>query len=306
MRAFLLAGILAVSTSFLMAQTPVKVEGLNASSAETVISVSLVSSSIGSYSKVNGLQEWVSDFVEFNSHIVQKYRARFDFRLEGTVLWVTMTDFQGLNSDGWGQALIPAKGAEQKLILQMVDRLNSTQKLLPASPPVAATNGRAAAPPPAPFSGLQVPSIPGSDSNSQSSNRAAAEPASIPAPRESAVPVTSTKAYPPTIVEISLGMPYAAAHKIGVALYSPKQLNGLNFHSGSMLRGEAWAEDNSNATAVAASNSGLVDFVAREKTYPNVTARPTWDNFRKALIAQYGPPSRENEGGEDVPPIVES
>ena len=146
MQTWFLVGILAASTSFLAAQSPVKVEGLDASSAETVISASLASSGSGGYSKVQGLQEWVSDYVEFNGHMVQRYRARYDFRLEGTTLWVTMNDLQGLNSDGWGQALIPAKGAEQKLILQMVDRLVAAQRTLPASEQSVATSPSASTP----------------------------------------------------------------------------------------------------------------------------------------------------------------
>jgi hypothetical protein len=158
-RAYVVAGILAVSTSFLAAQTPVKVDGLDASSAQTVISASLVSSGTGSYSKMEGLQEWVSDFAEFNSHLVEKYRARYDFRLEGTVLWVTMSDLQEWGPDGWGQTVIPAKGAEQKLILQMVDRLNAARSTLPAAeqsvarptpaPTSAAQAGGSSQPPPA-------------------------------------------------------------------------------------------------------------------------------------------------------------
>jgi hypothetical protein len=85
-RACLLVGILAVSTSFLAAQTPVKVEGLDGASAEIVISASLAASGIGSYSRVQGLQEWVSDYTQFNNHFVQTDRARYDFRLEGTEL----------------------------------------------------------------------------------------------------------------------------------------------------------------------------------------------------------------------------
>jgi len=89
MRARLLVGILAVSTSILLAQTPEKMEGLDASTVETVISAGLATAQVGNYSKVQGLEEWVSDYAEFSSHLVQTYRARYDFRLEGNVLWVS-------------------------------------------------------------------------------------------------------------------------------------------------------------------------------------------------------------------------
>ena len=93
-----------------------------------MLSASLAESGIGSYSKVQGLQEWVSDYTQFNNHFVQTDRARYDFRLEGSVLWVRMSDLQTLTTDGWAPTSIPAKGAEQKLILQMVDRLNADRR----------------------------------------------------------------------------------------------------------------------------------------------------------------------------------
>jgi WG repeat protein len=152
-----LAGILAISISFLAAQTPGRVDGLDASSAETVLSASLAESGIGSYSNVQGLQEWVSDYTQFNNHFVQTDRARYDFRLEGSVLWVRMSDLQTLTTDGWAPTSIPAKGAEQKLILQMVDRLNADRRALPPSAPLVA-DGVPPSPPQAPDPAL--PAVP--------------------------------------------------------------------------------------------------------------------------------------------------
>lgn len=296
MRTRLLIGILAVSTSLLAAQVPATVAGVNPGSAETLIAASLAADQIGSYSKTPGLAEWVSDFKEFNSHLVEKYRARYDFRLEGNVLSISMRDLEEWGGDGWTRPMIAAKGAEQKLIAQMADRVISEQRILQASPPVAAMNGRTATPPPAPSGGLRIAMIPGSNPPPRPSETAGSEPAPT-APQQSAASVTSAAGYKPTIADISLGMPYGAAHKIGIGLYGPTQQQGLNFNAGDRLRGEAWAEDDGNATAVAANDNGQVDFVARERTYRNPAARPTWDNFRKALIAQYGPPSTENVSG---------
>ncbi len=72
----------------------------------------------------------------------------------------------------------------------------------------------------------------------------------------------------------------------------------MKFNVGPLLRGEAWAGDSNSATAVAATDAGRVDFVARDKSYyQDKEGKPAWGNFRRALIAKYGPPSREEEGG---------
>jgi len=295
MRARLLVGILVVSTSFSVAQTPAKLEGMNASSAETAIAASLASMHIDNYSKVQGAQEWVSDFQEFNGHLVERYRARYDFRLDGNVLWVTMQDLEEWGTSGWEKPLIPAKGSEQKLIAQMVDHLSSVRKTLPASPPVVATNSSAVAPPPVPSNGKRAQSLPGDSSIPQPPSRTATETTQIPESRKSTV-APSTPAQSPTIVGISLGMPYAAAGKIGAGLYPGTKIQGLTFNAGPIFRGEAWV-GSSGGTAVSATDGGRVDFVARIKYYQDKEGKPTWDNFRKTLIAQYGSPSREEEGG---------
>jgi hypothetical protein len=198
MRARLLVGILAVSTSILLAQTPEKMEGLDASTVETVISAGLATAQVGNYSKVQGLEEWVSDYAEFSSHLVQTYRARYDFRLEGNVLWVTMRDLQGLGPDGWGQSLIPAKGAEQKLILQMVGYLNAARRTLPpsqlalvnATPPMApGAPGRDPLRPGQPASPNQQPRLPleraSAAGTSQTAPMAAVEPRDTNASQQS-------------------------------------------------------------------------------------------------------------------------
>ncbi len=192
---------------------------VNASSAETVIAASLMSLQISHYSKVEGLQEWVSDFQEFSSHLVERYRARYDFKLEGDVLWVSMQDLEEMGTSGWEKPLIPAKGAEQKLIAQMADRLSAARRVLPASPAVAATSRPTVGPQTVAFSGVRPPVIPGSNSVPEPRSREAVEPPPMPAPPEPAPTVRSAPGQPPTIVDISLGMPYAAAHKIGTGLY---------------------------------------------------------------------------------------
>jgi hypothetical protein len=50
-----------------------------------------------------------------------------------------MSDLQTLTTDGWVPTSIQAKGAEQKLILQMVDRLNADRRALPPSQPSVAS-----------------------------------------------------------------------------------------------------------------------------------------------------------------------
>jgi hypothetical protein len=299
MRARLLVGILVISTSFSVAQTPAKLEGMNASSAETVIAASLASMHIDNYSKVQGAQEWVSDFQEFNSHLVERYHARYDFRLDGNVLWVSMRDLEEWGASGWEKPLIPAKGSEQKLIAQMVDHLSSVRKTLPASPPVVTTNSSAVAPHPGPSNEVREQSLPGDSSIPQPPSRAAADPPPTPEPRKSAA-APRAPAQSPTIVGISLGMPYAAASKIGAGLYPGTNITGLTFNAGPIFRGEAWVGGSSGATAVSATDGGRVDFVARVKYYQDKGGKPTWDNFRKTLIAQYGSPSREEVAGEGI------
>jgi hypothetical protein len=95
-------------------------------------------------------------------------------------------------------------------------------------------------------------------------------------------------------------MPYAAADKIGAGLYPGTKIAGLTFNAGPIFRGKAWVGDTNSATAVSLTDGGRVDFVARTKHFQDKGGEPTWDNFRKTLIDQYGSPSREEVAGEGI------
>jgi len=83
-----------------------------------------------SYSVDPASQDIVSGQEEFHAHL-QIYRARFRFHLEGDTLRVTMEDLQAQTTRGWGPALIPAKGAEAKLIDEVLAQLKATSQQQP-------------------------------------------------------------------------------------------------------------------------------------------------------------------------------
>ncbi len=100
----------------------------------------------------------------------------------------------------------------------------------------------------------------------------------------------------PNILGISLGMPYTQAQKIADGMYKGPQVKQWEHYAGTVRIGGGWSliygvED--STVEIATTQKGHVYFVSREKGF-SLTTRPTWDNFRKALIAQYGQPAAES------------
>jgi hypothetical protein len=112
----------------------------------------------------------------------------------------------------------------------------------------------------------------------------------------------SCAAQAPSIVGISLGMPYTQAQKIGNTMYPSKTSDGAAYTNGPAHIGQEWwhAEGRKwDSIGVATTQKGQVYFVSRSKEYMGDTPKPTWENFRKALVEQYGPPATERNDGSD-------
>jgi hypothetical protein len=70
----------------------------------------------------------LSSYEEFRAHLLS-YRARYRFHVNGNTLIVTMEDLQSPGKGGtWIRSVIPADGAQAKLIAQMVDLLNAANQ----------------------------------------------------------------------------------------------------------------------------------------------------------------------------------
>jgi hypothetical protein len=95
-------------------------------------------------------QRILSDFFPYSAHLMQ-YRARYVFELQGTTLLVSLGQKQQNTTSGWKDQLLPAKGAEDKLIAQMTDRV---RVLLNQAASLAKTQAEAPSP---------APSAPASD-----------------------------------------------------------------------------------------------------------------------------------------------
>jgi hypothetical protein len=78
-------------------------------------------------------QRILSDFYPYSAHLMQ-YRARFVFELQGNTLLVSLAQKQQNTSSGWKDPLLPAKGAEEKLIAQMTDRVRALLSQTAAQP----------------------------------------------------------------------------------------------------------------------------------------------------------------------------
>jgi hypothetical protein len=70
----------------------------------------------------------ISSYEEFRAHLLP-YRARYRFHVDGNTLIVTMEDLQSPGKGGtWTRSVIPADGAQAKLIAQVVDQLNAASR----------------------------------------------------------------------------------------------------------------------------------------------------------------------------------
>ena len=84
---------------------------------------------VGLGSVETGTNDLLSNYEEFRAHLLV-YRARFRFHLEGTSIIVTMENLESPGKGTWTRSLIPADGAEAKLIAQVVDQLNAAKQRL--------------------------------------------------------------------------------------------------------------------------------------------------------------------------------
>lgn len=66
----------------------------------------------------------ISNQEEFHAHLMT-YRAHFRFHVDGNMLVVTMEDLQSPSGGTWVRSVIPADGAQAKLIAQIVDQLTA-------------------------------------------------------------------------------------------------------------------------------------------------------------------------------------
>lgn len=70
----------------------------------------------------------LSSYEEFRAHLLP-YRARYRFHVVGNTLIVTMEDLQSPGKGGtWTHSVIPAGGAQSKLIAQVVDHLSAANQ----------------------------------------------------------------------------------------------------------------------------------------------------------------------------------
>jgi hypothetical protein len=100
----------------------------------------------------------------------------------------------------------------------------------------------------------------------------------------------------PNILGISPGMPYPQAQKIADGMYKGPQVRQWEHYTGALRNGMGWSlvwgvEDSS--IEIATTQKGHIYFVSRQKGF-SLATRPTWENFRKALVAQYGQPATES------------
>jgi len=107
-----------------------RVEGINPDHGYVLRLVSgvLADARVYLWTVDSNTNDLLSNHTEFRSHLLP-YRARFRFHVEGNALIVTMEELQSPGKNGtWARSLIPASAAQEKLVAQMVDRLNRAKQ----------------------------------------------------------------------------------------------------------------------------------------------------------------------------------
>jgi hypothetical protein len=104
-----------------------QVNGVNPANVRRIVDRVLQDRHSTLWSVETNTQDLLSSYEEFRSHLLL-YRARFRFHLQGTSIIVTMEDLQSPGKGTWSRSLIPADGAQAKLIAQVVDQLNAANR----------------------------------------------------------------------------------------------------------------------------------------------------------------------------------
>jgi len=123
----------AFSIPLCLSQTAGRVDNVQPGNALALVSGVLQARHHGLQKVEMDTHDLISNYEEFRSYFLP-YRAHYRFHIEGTSLLITMEDLQSLVKGNWNPSLIPANGAEAKLIAQMVDQLNSANRQSVAVP----------------------------------------------------------------------------------------------------------------------------------------------------------------------------
>jgi hypothetical protein len=124
---FIVVLLWAFSIPLCLSQTAGRVDNVQQGNALALVSGVLQARHHGLQKVEMDTHDLISNFEEFRSYFLP-YRAHYRFHLEGNSLLITMEDLQSLVKGNWNPSLIPANGAEAKLIAQMVDQLNSANR----------------------------------------------------------------------------------------------------------------------------------------------------------------------------------
>jgi hypothetical protein len=126
---FALVVVSTVSTGWAESKPSGRVDGIDPDHQNVLALVGRVLQDchVGLGSVETSTNDLLSNYEEFRAHLLV-YRARFRFHLEGTSIIVTMENLESPGKGSWTRSLIPADGAEAKLIVQVVDQLNAAKQ----------------------------------------------------------------------------------------------------------------------------------------------------------------------------------
>jgi hypothetical protein len=144
-KTFVLCAFLIICISQSLSQTSGRVDKVQGDTVQSLVTSILQARHVGLIGVDPNTKDLLSNYEEFSSHLLH-YRARYRFHLDGASLLITMEDLQTQGKGTWSRALIPAEGAQAKLVAQVVTQLNSanqsparTLESLPSSNPVPDT-----------------------------------------------------------------------------------------------------------------------------------------------------------------------
>lgn len=132
---FALLVIFAVSTGWAESKPSGRVDGIDPEHQNLLGLVGRVLQDrhVGLWGVEAGTNDLLSNSEEFRAHLLV-YRARFRFHVEGTSIIVTMENLESPAKGTWTRSLIPADGAEAKLVAQVVDQLSAAKRRIVNSP----------------------------------------------------------------------------------------------------------------------------------------------------------------------------